>query len=575
MLLANSFIEDPAAEFVITRPPNPILNSDVTFKLAKTWLEECELLHTSCKAAINTRGPSGPGRLLDLNVSRNYVKLVQLNVSVHVRYATFTYCKSFKKDNFTTSRTLKSNLQSMKISKLPRSIQEAILVARRLELPFLWVDSLCIVQDSQKDKDLETSKLPQIFTNAVVAIVAANNDNAFKSFLRPCIITEERLQNAIRMPAYCPDSRSGSIYISMQPQVSFHNEPLNTKAWSLQEMWLAPRMVIYSSNQLQWQCQKSSLADGGNETCAKFHERRLEILHAGRSLGQSLESRDYYIRLWEDLIHDYTNRTLAEEEDKLPSFAGIAADFHNIFLLLDRNDQYAAGLWTSSMPTLLMWHQIVATSKLCPSKPTQYRAPTWSWASVDGTVCPGGSTIRAKGRVPSIEVMKVTVERQQGHPYGKIGQAELQLKANLISMTKEEVNKRFNICSRQSVPSAGWAVDMIIPDGGDETPDFAYAANVTKPSKSIWGYVKNSSSKITDPLGQKSAICPRYWFMEVWCATTSSGPCGLVLQKVERDVYRRTGIFLLPTTTRQIEFTTGIWETEWEIEWNSNVLNII
>lgn len=431
------------------------------------------------------------------------------------------------------------------------------------------------MHDSQKDKELETSKLPQIITNAVVNIVAANNDDASKSFLRPCLLTEERLQTAIRMPAYCPDGRSGSIYITMRPQVAFKNEPLSKKAWSLQEMWLAPRMLIYSSNQLQWQCLTASLADGGNETCSEFHERRLEVLRAGKSMKPSLESRDYYVRLWENLIYDYTNKVLAVEEDKLPGIAGMAADFHNIFHLFDGNDQYTAGLWTSSMPTLLMWHQLGATSELCPKKPTVYRAPTWSWASVNGTVCPGGSIIGAKGQLPSIEVLKVTVERQHGNPYGMISTAELQLRANLVTMTKAEVNNRFNICSQQYLPSAGWTVDMILPDGGDDNPDFAHAINGTKQSKGIWGYVKTSAPKAMDLSGQRNATRPTYWFMEIWSATNSSGPCGLVLQRVERDIYRRTGTFILPTTTRRIEFSTGIWEKQWEIEWKSEIISII
>ena len=573
--LAYGALDDPAAEYVNTRPPNPILNSDATFGLAKTWLEECELLHSSCKAAMNTRGPSGPGRLLDLSVSRNYVKLIQLNVSVHVRYATFSYCKSLKRDNFTTLRTLKSNLQSIKISKLPRSVQEAIIVARRLALSFLWVDSLCIVQGSQKDKDLETSKIPQIFTNAVVNIVAANNDNASKSFLRPCQVTEERLLTAIRMPVYCPDGKSGSIYISMQPQVAFEQEPLNSKAWALQELWLAPRMLMFSSNQLQWQCLTVSLADGGHQTCCKFHEKRFEILQAGKSVRPSLESRDYYVRRWEDLVHDYTSRTVAEEEDKLPGLAGIAADFHNVFLTFDRNDQYAAGIWTSSMPTLLMWHQRAAGPKLHPSTPIKYRAPSWSWASVEGTVCPGNATVHAKGRVPSIEILKVRIDRQQGHQYGKVTHAELQVRANIISLSKADVNSRFNICSQQYVPSAGFTVDMIIPDGGEDNLDFAFSTSGAKQSKGLRDLVRSSSPRISDPFSQKCAVRPVYWFMEIWSATTSSGPCGLVLQRVERDIYRRTGIFILPTTTRRTEYTTGIWEKHWDIEWRPDIISII
>ena len=556
------------------RPPNPMLNSDVTFKLARSWLEECELLHSGCKDASNSRGPLGPGRLLELGKSKNHVELVELNVNVHVRYATLTYCGGLKKENLTTPKTLKSNLQDIKVSKLPKAIKEAISVVRRLDIPYLWVDGLCMIHGSRKDKDLETSKIAQIFTNAVLNIVAANNDDPYKGFLRPCTVTEELLQKAVRMPVYCPNNRSGSIYLSMQSQVSFDEEPINKHAWTLQKMWLSPRMLIFSSNQLQWQCLNTSLADGGNETCSEFHRRRYEILHAAKMMRPGLESRDYYLRIWEDIVNDYTKRIEGEAEDKLANLAGVAADFHNVFITFDKNEQYAAGLWTSCFPTLLMWYQPAHKSNSIYSRPTDYRAPSWSWASVTGLIEPGSSVCQAKGRVPSLEVLKVTIERPKGHQYGNVTHAELQVQGNMCSMTKVEVNHRFNICSPQYFPAAGWTVDMIIPDAGDANKDFAHGGtNVAKQSKGLWDYVRSSSP--AQDFVERGATCPQYWFLEVWSATISTGPCGLVLQKVETGVFRRTGIFMLPLTTRRVEYSTGMFEKHWDIKWSSEVITII
>ena len=90
------------------------------------------------------------------------------------------------------------------------------------------------------------------------------------------------------------------------------------------------------------------------------------------------------------MVETYTKRQLTEGTDKLPALSGVARRFSAALC----NDTYVGGLWANDLPAGLMWS---ATGFLTPygtqghllPRPAQPRAPTWSWASVDGAVhCP-------------------------------------------------------------------------------------------------------------------------------------------------------------------------------------------
>jgi hypothetical protein len=68
-------------------------------------------------------------------------------------------------------------------SELPKSLGNAIIATRKLGLRYLWIDSLCIVQDDKKDKAEEISEMPQIYQNAYVTISAASAANCHDGFL--------------------------------------------------------------------------------------------------------------------------------------------------------------------------------------------------------------------------------------------------------------------------------------------------------------------------------------------------------------------------------------------------------
>ena len=93
---------------------------------------------------------------------------------------------------------------------------------------------------------------------------------------------------------------------------------------------------------------------------------------------------------WDGIVDVYTRSSLTRQEDKLIALSGIAQE---MTLLL--NDEYLAGLWKKNLPYQLLWS---ITKPLTDNhgdpcfRPQEYRAPTWSWASIDGHVVPGNRT---------------------------------------------------------------------------------------------------------------------------------------------------------------------------------------
>lgn len=63
------------------------------------------------------------------------------------------------------------------LSDLPPLFQDAIIITRQLGLRYLWIDSLCIIQDSLRDWETEAAKMASIYQNSYVTISATDASN--------------------------------------------------------------------------------------------------------------------------------------------------------------------------------------------------------------------------------------------------------------------------------------------------------------------------------------------------------------------------------------------------------------
>lgn len=139
--------------------------------------------------------------------------------------------------------------------------------------------------------------------------------------------------------------------------------PLATRGWALQERLLSPRTLFLTASQLFWQC--SSM-----EVCEVLPTNRLgsTLCYGGR--------KAISIASWNRIVQWYSKCSLTCSRDKLVAVAGIARMIHQ-----QTNEQYIAGLWRKSIEFQICWFLYRPGAKAA-----SYRAPSWSWASIDGHI---------------------------------------------------------------------------------------------------------------------------------------------------------------------------------------------
>jgi hypothetical protein len=154
----------------------------------------------------------------------------------------------------TTQVTIESYIQSLKISDLARTIQDAIKVTRVLQLRYLWIDALCIIQDGVNDKKKEMAYMREIYKNSTVTIAASRTKSVHEGFLDNWSAHDEPAIFPFMGP--CKDL-AGSIKIVKTDFFDTTVWPLDSRAWTLQEYLLSLRLLIFGTGGPVWQCQSS------------------------------------------------------------------------------------------------------------------------------------------------------------------------------------------------------------------------------------------------------------------------------------------------------------------------------
>jgi hypothetical protein len=317
-----------------------------------------------------------PSRLVAVqqNAVSGGFQLSLVDVSHRVKYAALSYCWGVEQPQKTTKTNMKPYYTNIDHLSLPKTIQDAILATHKLGLSFLWVDSLCIIQDDDVDISSQMKIMGGIYRGAYLTISASIARSSNEGFLH------SKTDMASQDPWHSISVRKGNqadgrlfltpITFSRQPHVdSPLDEPINERAWTLQESLLSSRVLYYGSRQVFWRCHEKSFSDGGLN--ADYFHRDV-CFEPG---GLSTDFNPTYT--WPTIVETYTKRTLTMPNDKLSAISAIAQEINNFF---QPGDVYLAGMWKSTFCANLVWC-------VQPTLPRPlYRAPSWSWASVDGTV---------------------------------------------------------------------------------------------------------------------------------------------------------------------------------------------
>lgn len=158
----------------------------------------------------------------------------------------------------TTKASLATRMKQIPIEVLPKTFRDAVTFTRELGIQYLWIDALCILQDDEDDWEKESSKMASIYQNSYLTIAAtasnASNKRCFRPS-KPSVIF--KFANTAPNP---PSSTIGSTDMLLYPETCisraflFDDAPLNTRAWTLQEMLLSCRTINFTKDQVFWHC---------------------------------------------------------------------------------------------------------------------------------------------------------------------------------------------------------------------------------------------------------------------------------------------------------------------------------
>ncbi|TVY46199.1 hypothetical protein LOCC1_G004849 [Lachnellula occidentalis] len=201
-----------------------------------------------------------PTRLLEISGlgEETQVRLYMPSLEQKESYTALSYCWGSDQEVKTTKQNVLSRTEGITWNILPKTIQDAVRVTQQLGLLFLWVDSLCIVQDDPSDMSREISQMPSIYGAATVTITASRSSKVHDGFLQkryPKIPDQ-----VFCVPYRCPDGKLGSVVLLKSSKGIPRNviEPLDQRGWALQERILSRRVLDYGLFQTRWTCQEST-----------------------------------------------------------------------------------------------------------------------------------------------------------------------------------------------------------------------------------------------------------------------------------------------------------------------------
>ncbi|KAM0195770.1 hypothetical protein ACHAPI_006323 [Fusarium lateritium] len=422
------------ANTINTKPLPSSDRDNATWESIKQWLDCCDKDHDQCRYTKDTAWK--PTRLLHISaeLGPSHIRLVEgEDIPDQVEYLTLSHRWGsashiqLKKDNLESFKT------SIPLDKLSRTFNDACEIVRTLGHEYLWIDSLCIIQDDEQDWAFEAGRMTSVYGNAWLSIsahVTAEDNNG--------LFSRERDSNAW-LPVWVRrewgGSFAGDYCVSEYQHWWMHvtNSSLNKRSWVFQERILAPRVLHLGLEQVALECCSTAVCERlpfGDPTSAEGVAllSRLKNFSFGLRHGDLNDNLtiEYVFGNWNQIVRSYAQGQLTMETDKLVALAGLVDAFGQVFASegpesddineevnkgkgvesglpsqdkeafsqRPTKDNFIAGLWRPYAEMQLVWramsrvqrYQLDGSAPGAPGKRYDgYVAPSWSWCSLKDT----------------------------------------------------------------------------------------------------------------------------------------------------------------------------------------------
>jgi hypothetical protein len=431
------------------------LTSDNSLAFARNVLEDCRQNHAAC-ALEQHQKTFMPKRLLDIgivddsstkDVTRLPIKLVETDQNIQPEpYVALSHRWGAPGSTIITeTSTLQNHKTNIAFEDLGTVYQDTIHILWRLRIRYVWIDSLCIVQDSLEDWREQSQLMADIYHRAYFTLARQCDDDHPES-VRSLSSPIHQLTDA---PSSTPIFAQLAIPHFWEEGVTwtwdgFHRSsamnhfPLFSRGWIYQERLLSRRTLHVSNRELSWICCETSACqcrtsysiyrqDLNEETYTRW-------LQGVKEQGSENINPEVVMKIWHSMVDEYTHLSLTQSTDRLTAIQGCASQIQRV-----TGYHYMKGLWKETFIHDMLWYPDPKDSNRSPPRhPGLFAEPTWSWASVH---FPVKYIHEPKVRARLLQ-MKDKADNKTVHSHCIRLQGEL-LPARL-RLTREVVGKRWN-----------------------------------------------------------------------------------------------------------------------------------
>ncbi|RFU35042.1 hypothetical protein B7463_g1301, partial [Scytalidium lignicola] len=449
-----SRVELPFSQYFGKRDITLDSSSPENFEEARGWIKACHN-HKQC----GTLAPVPlPKRVVNVGTQDSKAAYLELGDGKVGQYLTLSYCWGSSPGITTTFDTLDEHLRQLPVERLPTTLSDAIHITRELGFQYLWIDAFCILQsrfsgdqEAIADWQDQCSKMADIYGNAFLTIAASGGKDKSEG----CFLPRSPDSLICQIPL-TDDPSIGFVYA--RPPVrptQYIKQPLDDRAWTFQEASLSRRLLQYGTDEISYLCQTSSFFESGDYSS---HYSPTRISFRGPQLfaiqTKETDKRQRALMNWYRSIEsEFCGRLLTNDSDMLPALSGVA---HRFQPLID--GMYHAGLWETDLLRGLLWkcRNVIPNGKgIYLTEPSSYRAPSWSWASLNGSIYYGNSEARNRGwkkeeeKSPTkILEIKTTLVGPAFDPMGQVSDGFIKInapvkKAVVVSKTDNDYKTSF------------------------------------------------------------------------------------------------------------------------------------
>ncbi|KAF4993354.1 hypothetical protein FGRMN_6542 [Fusarium graminum] len=369
------------------------------------WLQQCQEGHEECRLSLsgspllNPEVTDLPNRCIEVSLNSDGKRTLKLRETGGRRGKYITLTHRWIQPDTVNASTIRGNysdrLRGKTLNGLPRHFEDAFYLASQMGIPFVWIDSLCIVQDDEQDWTIEAARMAKYYQNSFFTIAGFGVTRETGLFAAP---DQHTPLDLVQLPYRDREgNHKGYFYVRQvnQPDTKeqyvkeIAQSDLLSRGWIFQEWILSRRVICYTRTACFYQCQKfnprttasndvdlASLEDGDAGLSLK-NLFRLDFSKSNKSIFDK----------WRFAVHTYSSLRLTKAgEDRLTALAGISEEFsiainRSVDPELRWHSIYLSGMWAGDIIISLLWEMDGVSSSRRLSG-----IPTWSWASVTNPV---------------------------------------------------------------------------------------------------------------------------------------------------------------------------------------------